>query len=271
MPVTCRKKGEISVFLVLLLTVIAGFIITLVSSVRGSVSKCEAVYAVDNAVRSCFAEYNRKLFERFNILLIDSSYKGEENGIDRVREHFLGYLQNSISQSVIGDINITEYGAVSENDSEYMYRQAVKYARGNSLADSYGPYIDDSMYFLAYLCKMLGNHSSPCDDAVREGEWEYLVYGYDQDEENIEQALSDYEGTEGISYEDYLRSRMEAEEDAILRQRFSYLVAEYLRENGSPGYDPYNSFYSMTVIVTLEGKTGEYRITRTYDYETGEI
>lgn len=73
-------RGGITVFLTLILSVLSGFIIALTGLTKRYIAKSEAVYAVDNAVRSCFAEYNRELFDRYHILLIDSSYKGYEKG-----------------------------------------------------------------------------------------------------------------------------------------------------------------------------------------------
>ena len=64
-----KKRGSVTVFITLLMTVIAAFILTLVSYVSGISDKLEAEYAADNAIRSCFAEYNRELYKRFHIIL----------------------------------------------------------------------------------------------------------------------------------------------------------------------------------------------------------
>lgn len=118
-----KKRGEISVFLILLLPVLSSFLIALIMNVRILVSRSEAAYAVDNAVMSCFAEYNKAVYSQFGILLIDSSYKSTDGGVDRVAEHFSTYLENSMSTNTVCDVNID---AVPVTD-EYLYDAAMKY------------------------------------------------------------------------------------------------------------------------------------------------
>ena len=263
-----RKKGSISVFLVLLLTVISGFIIRLTGAVRGSVSKSEAVLAVDDAIRSCFAEYNRKLFERYHILLIDSSYKGEEKGEDRVLDHFTVYLENSISQNMICDTRIEGYKSARDNDGEYIYRQGAEYAGKHLIPDGESPLYDDGKLFRTYLVCVLGDHFCPNADHVREGETEYLIYGNEDDEDNIMEALSEHGEYEDMTYGDFLSRKLDDMEDGIIRTRFLDLVTEYMRDKGSPGFDPKDSYYSLTFKAVFENeRTGEYSVTRTYSYE----
>ena len=102
-----KQRGEITIFLVLVLSLISAFIIRLSGPERRYVSGSEAVYAVDNALRSCFAEYNRELFEKYHILLIDSSFMSPEGGIDRIEDHFSMYLTNSIVANEICDVSVS--------------------------------------------------------------------------------------------------------------------------------------------------------------------
>lgn len=252
-----RRNGEISVFLTMLLTVISGFIITLVSSAKGYVSKCEAASATDSAIRSCFAEYNKTMFERYHILMIDSSYKGAENGVERVRDHFSTYLAGSVSKTGVCDTQITGIRSVSEGDFEYLYRQALRYEEEKG-----GTFYD-------YIREVFGCYQDPREGSAREGELEYLIFGSDIDSENIEQALSGYEEikeNEEISYEEHLLRKLEAEDTDVLRRRFSELIEENMRENGSPGFDLSECYYSLTFTAVLDGRPGQYSITRTYGY-----
>ena len=61
-----RNRGTITVFVALLIPVLAGFVLTLSGAVNTYVAESEAELAVDNAVRSCFAEYNRELYDRYH-------------------------------------------------------------------------------------------------------------------------------------------------------------------------------------------------------------
>lgn len=120
-----KKRGVITVFLTLMLSVIALFILMLARSARIYIARGEAEYAFDNAVRSLFSEYNRELFERFDILLIDSSYKGEEGGIDRIEDHFSTYLSESLSANELCEVSVEagpgDKRVVSSEDFEAEY------------------------------------------------------------------------------------------------------------------------------------------------------
>ena len=101
-----KKKGVITVFLTLMLSVLSMFILMAARGIRVYIMRSEAEYAVDNAVRSCFAEFNRELFDSFNILLIDSSYKEYEGGIDRIEDHFSTYLYESLTVNELCDVSV---------------------------------------------------------------------------------------------------------------------------------------------------------------------
>ena len=165
-----EKRAEITVFLTLILSVVSAFIISLSTLAERYVSKSEASYATDCAVMSCFAEYNRELFDRFGILLIDSSFKTPEGGIDRIKEHFSMYLTNSLTVNELRGVSVS----VSDN-------------------------------------------SQPCEDKY------------------------------GITKE----------------------MIEYMRDNGSPGFDPDGCFYDLVFTATFDGpSTGTFCITRQYSYES---
>ncbi len=120
-----KKRGVITVFLTLMLSMIALFILMLARYARIYIARGEAEYAFDNAVRSCFAEYNRELFERFDILLIDSSYKGEEGGLDRIEDHFSTYLSESLTSDELCEVSVEagngDKRAVSQEDFDSGY------------------------------------------------------------------------------------------------------------------------------------------------------
>lgn len=118
-----KHRGEISVFLVLMLSVLSSFVIALIMHVRIFISRSEAAYAMNNAVRSCFGEYNKAVYQEFHIFLIDSSYKGIDGGCDAVADHFSSYLENS---TISADSVHVE--AVSVSD-EQLYEAAALYAQ----------------------------------------------------------------------------------------------------------------------------------------------
>ncbi len=265
-----RRRGEITVFLALMFSILSVFILLLAQTIRIYISKSEAVYAVDNAVRSCFAEYNRELFRRFHILLIDSSYKGNENGREFTEGRFCTYLESSLANNEICRAGIT--GCKSAGGSEgYLFDAAVAYAKEELCLDPRLSVTGDTACFLTYLMSVCGNDEIPNRPSIRKGEIEYLLYGYESDDENIMWAHTDHKAgavEDGeIPYEDYLCARLEKEDKDTVLIRFSELVTEYMRENGSPGFDLDECYYAASFAARLQGVSGEsYSVERDYAY-----
>ncbi len=265
-----KKKGEITVFLVLILLIMSSFIQSLLTIEHRYAEKCEAAYAADNAIRSCFAEYNRELFDRYHILLIDSSYKGEDAGEDNVMEHLQMYLQESLSDNGPEGMDM-ECKNAAEDDAVYMYDAAVRYAKNRLHADDRLSKTGDEVYFLTYLLDVFGNRDDPSYGCVRTGEEEYLLYGYESDEDNMDLAQADHGSYEDMSYDDFLCGSLEKKDIYELRSRYMFLVSEYLRHNGSPGFDPEKCYYDITCKFGLKGETGEeYTVARRYTYELSD-
>ncbi len=268
-----RRKGSVAIFLALMLGVLSAFITALSSYARIYTEKGEAVRAVDNAVRSCFAEYNRELFDRFHILVIDSSYKTYDNGKDRVAGHFATYIENSMNASGLSYADIEECRDAAGSNGEYVYCSGIAYARERLGVDDRLTEDNDNAYFLTYLLDVLGNNAFPSEGSFRMGETEYLLYGYGSDEENINMAVMSYEEREeDLSYEDYLCARLEEEDISTVRSRFCELLTEYMRENGSPGFDLETCYHDISFIADVQGGvSGEYTITRKYSYDISHI
>lgn len=261
-----KKRGEITVFLVLILSSVMSLIFVLTASVKRFIIRSEAILAMDNAVMSCFAEYNRELFDRFHILLIDSSYKGTENGTGRVEDHFFTYLENSMTRGELCRVIISDEEDADDDGQLYLYDMAVRYAR-EEIGDDESLNANDDALFITYLLKVCKNAEDHYEKSVRSGEIEYLLYGETEDVENIRRACDDRpKGDEG-SYGEYLRRCLEKEDVTVLRKRFGELVTEYMRENGSPGFDLENCYHRLLFTADIRGgETDEFNITREYAY-----
>ena len=147
-----KHRGEISVFLVLILSVLSSFIIVLIMHVRTFISRSEAAYAMNNAVRSCFGEYNKAVFQEFHILLIDSSYKGTDGGPDAVADHFSTYLENSMTGSSPGSVRLK---AIPVSD-EQLYEAAVRYEEMKTGIDDR---VSEDGYYLEGFKQIVTDHA----------------------------------------------------------------------------------------------------------------
>ena len=167
-----KKRGEITVFLVLILSSVMSLIFVLTASVKRFMIRSEAILAMDNAVMSCFAEYNRELFDTFHILLVDSSYKGDTGGRDRVLEHFETYLFNSLSSNEVISTRIVSCSDAAQENYEYLYKSALRYAKSE---------LGDDADFTDYLSEVL-----------EEGEMDSLIQNEELSDDELIKRFADY-------------------------------------------------------------------------------
>ena len=294
-----RKKGEIAVFLALLLSVLSALVVALTQNVRKHVAKSEAAFAADAAIRSCFAEYNKAIFDRFHIYLVDSSYKSEENGESNTAEHFAVYMQANMSVDELCGVEVIAKRSVSQDNCEYLYKSAVNYARNKGLTDAK----TDEEAFADYLYYVCGYYENGKLYAAREGELEYLLYGFEDDTRNITIARMEYEQSienesmpaddtqpermagsvktvvrsfseENVyeNYGEYLKARLSEEGILQLRRRFGELLEEYAANNGSPAMQLSECYDYISVNALVLGSNNrEISVTREYEYASQEI
>ncbi|MCR5686650.1 MAG: hypothetical protein K6G58_01275 [Lachnospiraceae bacterium] len=261
-----RFHGSVTVFLTLILTVIASFILTLAGSAQKHAASAADECAADNAARSCFGEYNAEVFRRYHILLIDSSYKGGEGGAERVEEHFVQYMENCMTDGTC-TAEVTGYMDAGSDDNEYLYRSAAGYAGENTGIDARLSGSGEDALFLSYILDVCGNDAVPLQGAFRRGEAEYLIYGTD-DGESIARARQEMEERGMTDYESFLCAKLEETDINLIRNRFGELLTEYMRHNGSPGFDLGKCFWHITVSARTWGRDRDGRvITREYGYD----
>ena len=115
------QKGEITVFLSLILALFTGLICVLIESARLQLIRMNVEGVMDAGLNSCFGEYDQELYKRYDLLFIDSSYRGEcSAGIDNVARH--------LSQYIVANTDYSDAGVTAE-----WYRETV----GDSRAEGY--------------------------------------------------------------------------------------------------------------------------------------
>ena len=69
-----KKKGELTVFFALILSIVLLYINVFTEGIRGLVIRGEIAMAMDTALRSSFSEYNQELYKKYEVALLDTSY-----------------------------------------------------------------------------------------------------------------------------------------------------------------------------------------------------
>lgn len=135
------KKGYITIFLSLSLTLILSLVFTVIEGARISAIRMKFECAADIGMNSVLAEYHRELLEQYDLLFVDTSYGGSMPSIANTEEHLRRYIQENLqshgttifhSQREFLDMNmesveLTEYSIASDSGGDVIRRQISDY------------------------------------------------------------------------------------------------------------------------------------------------
>ncbi len=136
------RKGYITVFLSLSLTLILSLVFTLIEGARISAIRMKFECVADIGMNSVLAEYHRELLEQYDLLFVDTSYGKGSPSIANTEEHLRHYMQNNLQYSKAGnfllrtrdfldmrvnDVQITEYSVASDEEGAVLKRQVSDY------------------------------------------------------------------------------------------------------------------------------------------------
>ena len=140
-PVLSRTKGYVTVFLSLSIMIILSLILVLFQGARIGAVKMKTECVADISMNSVLAEYSRALYEQYGLLMVDTSYGGENPSIINTQEHLRFYAQKNLSRTAIsrltnnqtifsmycGDVNITGSSFALDNNGAVLNRQIISY------------------------------------------------------------------------------------------------------------------------------------------------
>lgn len=90
-------KGYLTVFLSLSLSLLTGFVLLLTGNAVRNGGKVRCECAVDTGMNAVLAEYNRGLFERYDLLYVDVSYLYKEPSISHLENRLRYYIEENTS------------------------------------------------------------------------------------------------------------------------------------------------------------------------------
>ena len=89
------KDGYLTIYAALSLTIILSLYLALLEGVRIHTFQLEAQLITDIAIDSVLAEYHQKLFERYDMFWIDTSYGTTEPSVEKLKDHMEWYVQQN--------------------------------------------------------------------------------------------------------------------------------------------------------------------------------
>ena len=137
-----KNKGQITVFMSCMISVLLILTLTALEVGRMYCGRMK-IRAVIHSAQSCIlADYNRELFERYHLLFADPTYG--TGSLAMVEEKFRDYLEkslngegvvNSIYDFEIGDIALSDYKTIIDDDMSLLKRQIVDYEKEEGAAN----------------------------------------------------------------------------------------------------------------------------------------
>lgn len=135
------KKGYITVFLSLSLTLILSLVFTVIEGARISAVRMKFECAADIGMNSVLAEYHRELLKQYDLLFVDTSYGKGSPSIANTEEHLHSYMQKNMRSPNTAHLyrtkdfldmraesaEIMEYSVASDEDGKVLKRQIADY------------------------------------------------------------------------------------------------------------------------------------------------
>lgn len=137
-----KKAGAyITVSVSLIMGILLSFILVLFKSAGMGYSNLRAEATVEICNEAVLGEYHKELFDRFGLLLLDTSYKSGEPKIENVKERIKEYADKNLRLSMSGrlmnrtslvsvncvDVDISSYRLAADGDGEVFRDQILKY------------------------------------------------------------------------------------------------------------------------------------------------
>lgn len=127
------KKGSITIFLALTLSLMAGLISASIESCRMAAARTQILSSVDIGLYSLFGKYDRILLEELDLFALDASDKEGNLNLAAVYDSFEHYMTPVLSQNSQNlskeQGGISGYCVLTDNAGELFHRQVVQYMR----------------------------------------------------------------------------------------------------------------------------------------------
>ena len=144
------KKGYLTVFLSLTITIMLSLILALLWSARIGAIRMKTECATDISMNSVLAEYNRALFEQYDLLLTDCSYQTDTPSMANVEEHLKYFMRGNLHTTVEGRITgtrtmtaaecteavIPAYSFATDGNGAVLRRQILAYMEGEPVTEA---------------------------------------------------------------------------------------------------------------------------------------
>ncbi len=135
------RRGYITVFLSLSLTLILSLVFTVIEGARISAIRMKFECVTDIGMNSVLAEYHRELLKQYDLLFVDTSYGGSHPEIAKTEAHLRRFAQKNCRPGEgknlfgsrdflamdMGMVEIPAYSVASDDNGAVLKRQITDY------------------------------------------------------------------------------------------------------------------------------------------------
>lgn len=137
------KRGQITVFLSLILCIVLSVLLAGIESARTAGMRLKLENAMDMGLYSVFAEYNRELLEHYDLYFIDTSYGSGHANPYYTGEHLRSYMDYNLKPNkelmmfrtvdytglTAEKAEITGFSLATDSGGDVFKRQAIHYVK----------------------------------------------------------------------------------------------------------------------------------------------
>lgn len=190
-----KKEGQITIYLSLSFAIILSLFVSIYDTARMSCAKVCAKCLADSALTSAFGEFNKELFEEYDLYYVDLSYLSNSPSPDNIARHIENFMKEEADLSSqntlfrISDVTgfnaetaeLCRYRLATDNSGDSFKRQAIDYMKSLALGDvenrvlGYSSILDIYQIDIDQSSENLTNFTEESEVA----EWAQTTLGYD--------------------------------------------------------------------------------------------
>lgn len=129
------KKGEITVFVSLLMAVLLFFLQACLQSARHAFWRSQTQEALELAEYSVLSEYHRELLKRYGLFYVDLGYGEAQEDTEYLRQRIRWFLNENLSQGRVNALEVRDFSRATDERGMAYYEQAVSFEKQRTGAD----------------------------------------------------------------------------------------------------------------------------------------
>lgn len=123
------KKGEITVFVSLLLAVLLFLLEACLWSARHAFARSQTEEALELAETSVLSEYHRELLERYDLFYVDLGYGTGREDTEYLKQRLRWFLKENLPKNSEAALEVWDFSRASDERGMAYYEQAVSHEK----------------------------------------------------------------------------------------------------------------------------------------------